>query len=154
MGAVVYFCMRIFSAFIILIICLQSWALAGDKINELFRKDADTRFLEVFLRSGRRDILHRGDLCSGAIVASIVQRSKERVIKRAIASGKIEIGITREDLHHAVNDEFRENEVFPPSDSVEDWLKLLDYEPENVVKVMPIHPQTEKETSPIPGRVV
>ena len=108
----------------------------------------------MFLRSGRRDILHRGDLCSGAIVASIVQRSKERVIKRAIASGKIEIGITREDLHHAVNDEFRENEVFPPSDSVEDWLKLLDYEPENVVKVMPIHPQTERGPTSIPGRVI
>ncbi len=123
-------------------------------VDELFRKDADTRFLEVFLRSGRRDILHRGDLCSGAIVASIVQRSKERVIKRAIASGKIEIGITREDLHHAVNDEFRENEVFPPSDSVEDWLKLLDYEPENVVKVMPIHPQTERGPTSIPGRVI
>ena len=36
MSAVVYFCMRIFSAFIILIICLQSWALAGNKINKLF----------------------------------------------------------------------------------------------------------------------
>ncbi len=123
-------------------------------VDELFRNDIDTRFLEVYLRSGRREILYRGDLCSGAIVASIVQRSKERVIKRAIASGSIEIGITREDLHNAINDEFRENEVFPPSDSVEDWLKLLDYEPENVVKVMSIHAQTKKETNSIPGRVV
>ncbi len=75
-------------------------------------------------------------------------------IKRAIAKGKREIGITREDLRQAINDEFRENEVFPPSDSVEDWLKLLDYEPENVVKVMPIQPQTEKENSSGLGRVV
>ena len=123
-------------------------------VDELFRCSEDTRFLEVFLRSGRREVLHRGDLCSGAIVASIVQRSKERVIKRAIAKGKREIGITREDLRQAINDEFRENEVFPPSDSVEDWLKLLDYEPENVVKVMPIQPQTEKENSSGLGRVI
>ena len=123
-------------------------------VDELFRCGKDTRFLEVFLRSGRREVLHRGDLCSGAIVASIVQRSKERVIKRAIAKGKREIGISREDLRIAINDEFRENEVFPPSDSVEDWLKLLDYEPENVVKVMPIKPQTEKENSSSLGRVV
>jgi len=126
----------------------------GAAVDELFRCGKDTRFLEVFLRSGRREVLHRGDLCSGAIVASIVQRSKERVIKRAIAKGKREIGITREDLRIAINDEFRENEVFPPSDSVEDWLKLLDYEPENVIKVMPIQPQTEKENSSGLGRVV
>ena len=36
MSTVVYLFMRIFSAFIILIISLQSWALAGDKINKLF----------------------------------------------------------------------------------------------------------------------
>jgi proteasome-associated ATPase len=123
-------------------------------VDELFRCSEDTRFLEVFLRSGRREVLHRGDLCSGAIVASIVQRSKEHVIKRAIAKGKKETGITREDLRQAISDEFRENEVFPPSDSVEDWLKLLDYDPQNVVKVMPIQPQTEKENSSGLGRVV
>ena len=38
----------------------------------------------VALRSGRRDIMYRGDLCSGAIVDSIVQRAKESAIKRAI----------------------------------------------------------------------
>ncbi len=122
--------------------------------EELFRCEEDTRFLEVFLRSGRREILHRGDLCSGAIVASIVQRAKERVIKRSISMGKKEVGITTDDLCQAINDEFRENEVFPPSDSVEDWLKLLDYEPENVIKVMSIQPQKKTENSPILGRVV
>ena len=68
--------------------------------------------------------------------------------------GKKEVGITRDDLCQAINDEFRENEVFPPSDSVEDWLKLLDYEPENVIKVMSIQPQKKTENSPILGRVV
>ena len=50
--------------------------------------------------------------------------------------------------------EYRENEVFPPSDSVEDWLKLLDYEPENVVKVTSVHPQVEKPQEMRSGKVI
>jgi len=42
----------------------------------------------------------------------------------------------------------------PPSDSVEDWLKLLDYEPENVVRVAPVRPQQEKEPERPAGRVI
>ena len=38
--------------------------------------------------------------------------------------------------------EFSENDIFPPNDIVEDWLMLIDYDPENVVKVSPIRPQT------------
>ena len=34
--------------------------------------------------------------------------------------------------------EFKENEIFPKGDSIEDWLKLLDYEPENVATIKPI----------------
>ena len=43
--------------------------------------------------------------------------------------------------------EYAENEIFPPNDSTEDWLKLLDYEPENVVKVAPIRPEATKRRS-------
>jgi proteasome-associated ATPase len=41
----------------------------------------------------------------------------------------------------ATSAEYRENDIFPPTDSVEDWLKLLDYDPEHVVKVSPIRPE-------------
>jgi len=108
-------------------------------IAEIFAKRDDTRFLEVTLRSGRKDILTRGDLCSGAILESIVRRAKEYAIKRSIASGKEE-GIGYDDMLLAVETEFAENEIFPPSDNSEDWLKLLDYDPENVVRVAPIRP--------------
>jgi len=112
-----------------------------DRANdELFARREDTQFLEVTLRSGRRDILHRGDLASGAIIASIVQRAKESAIKRAIATRE-EGGISIDDLINAVGTEYSENEIFPPTDNTEDWLKLLDYDPENVGKIMPIRPE-------------
>ena len=129
-------------------------ALVQVGLDELFAKSDEARFLEVSLRSGRQEVLYRGDLTSGAIIASVVSRAKEMAIKRAIANNDPDGGICSEDLRLAARAEYRENEVFPPSDSVEDWLKLLDYEPENVVKVMPVKPPMEKAPEPRSGRVI
>ncbi len=129
-------------------------ALVQAGLDELFAKSNEARFLEVSLRSGRQEVLYRGDLISGAIIASVVSRAKEMAIKRAIANNDPEGGICSEDLRLAARAEYRENEVFPPSDSVEDWLKLLDYEPENVVKVVPVKPQMEKALEPRSGKVI
>jgi proteasome-associated ATPase len=115
-------------------------------VAEIFAKRDDTRFLEVTLRSGRKEELARGDLCSGAILESIVRRAKEIAIKRSIASGKEE-GIGFEDMLVAVEAEYGENEIFPPMDSTEDWLKLLDYDSENVVRAAPIRPKRERGTN-------
>ena len=32
-------------------------------------------------------------------------------------------------------EEYREGEIFPPDDSAEEWLKLLDYDPDQVVGI-------------------
>ena len=111
--------------------------------GEIFARRDDTRFLEVTLRSGRKEILTRGDLCSGAILESIVRRAKEIVIKRSIASRGDEC-IGYADMLAAVEMEYAENEIFPPTDNTEDWLKLLDYDPENVVRAAPIRPNRER----------
>ena len=114
----------------------QAFIAAATK--ELFSRTEETKFLEVALRSGRTESLHFGDLASGALIDNIVQRAKESAIKRAIAEETIEqAGVSELDLLEAVRSEYRENEIFPPTDSVEDWLKLLDYDPENVVRVQP-----------------
>ncbi len=105
--------------------------------NALFAHKETNRFLEVTLRSGRKDILYRGDLVSGAIIASIVERAKEMAIKRSIATGKDQ-GVSLADMLQALDLEYAENDIFPPTDVTEDWLMLLDYDPENVVKVSPI----------------
>jgi proteasome-associated ATPase len=119
-------------------------SMAARTIDEIFDRQDSTRFLEVTLRSNRREVLHRGDLCSGAIIESIVRRAKEVTIRRSIASGKEE-GISMSDLLVAVETEYAENDIFPPTDNTEDWLKLLDYDPENVVRASPIRPQRESQ---------
>jgi proteasome-associated ATPase len=105
---------------------------------QFLRRD-ENKFLEVTLRSGRKETLYRSDLISGAVIASVVERAKAAAIKRSIASG-MEEGITENDLRVAFDAEYSENDIFPPSDVTEDWLKLIDYDPENVVKIAPVRP--------------
>src|SRR3954449_7122564 len=117
----------------------------GDAIDKLIERFVDwqftrrdeNKFLEVTLRSGRKETLYRSDLISGAIIASIVERAKAIAIKRAIAAGE-EHGISETDLHQAFVAEFAENDIFPPTDITEDWFKLIDFDPENVVKISPV----------------
>ena len=116
-------------------------ALIDSAVKSLFAHRDENRFLEVHLRSGRKEILYRGNLLSGAIIASIVDRAKELAIKRSIETKKEE-GISEADVLRSLDLEFAENDIFPPTDITEDWMKLLDYDPENVVKVSPIRPQT------------
>jgi proteasome-associated ATPase len=148
----------------------------GTAINKLIERFVDwqftrrdeNKFLEVTLRSGRKEILYRSDLISGAIIASVVERAKDRAIKRAIANAshperreaedpdevtfKVSPrdsstslgmtgfggGISEQDLQIAFDTEYVENDIFPPTDITEDWLKLIDYDPENVVKIAPV----------------
>jgi len=101
-----------------------------------YGRTEENRFLDITFRSGRHDFLYRGDLASGAIIAAIVERAKETAIKRSIEL-KTESPINQHDLVDALAKEYRENELFPPSDITEDWLKLTDFEPGNVVRLSP-----------------
>ena len=103
-----------------------------------FARRDENKFLEITLRSGRKEILYRSDLLSGAIIASIVERAKGLAIKRAIATQEDQ-GISESDLQLSFIAEFTENDIFPPTDMTEDWFKLIDYDPENVVKISPVH---------------
>jgi proteasome-associated ATPase len=102
-----------------------------------FARRDENKFLEITLRSGRKEILYRSDLLSGAIIASIVERAKGLAIKRAIATQEGQ-GISESDLQLSFIAEFTENDIFPPTDMTEDWFKLIDYDPENVVKISPV----------------
>jgi len=108
---------------------------------QFMRRD-ENKFLEVTLRSGRKETLYRSDLISGAIIASIVERAKAMAIKRAIAT-QHDQGIRETDLQLAFNAEYVENDIFPTTDITEDWLKLIDYDPENVVKISPVRPVSD-----------
>ncbi|OQW31592.1 MAG: peptidase [Nitrospira sp. SG-bin1] len=108
--------------------------LVEDIIESIFRRTEDTRLLSIRLRNGQNKVLYRGDLVSGAILASIVQRAKEKAIDRTVQTGK-PAGLQAEDLRGAVTEEFREGDMLPPDDAAEEWLKLLDHHPEQVVGI-------------------
>jgi proteasome-associated ATPase len=112
-------------------------ALIERLLETQFTKREENRLLEVTLRSGRKEALYRSDVISGAIIASVVERAKGMAIKRSIASGQDE-GISEVALQVAYNAEYLENEILPATDITEDWLKLIDYDPDNVVKISPV----------------
>jgi proteasome-associated ATPase len=119
-----------------------------ERILEMqFARRDENKFLEITLRSGRKEILYRSDLLSGAIIASIVERAKGLAIKRAIATQE-DHGISESDLQLSFIAEFKENDIFPPTDMTEDWFKLIDYDPENVVKISPVR---REEQSKLPN---
>jgi proteasome-associated ATPase len=124
-----------------------------ERVLELqFARREENKFLEITLRSGRKEMLYRSDLLSGAIIASVVERAKAMAIKRTIATGD-EHGISETDLQQAFVAEFSENDIFPPADITEDWFKLIDFDPENVVKIAPARPNG-RTRSPSRGVVI
>src|SRR3954452_17727667 len=124
-----------------------------DRVLEVqFARREENKFLEITLRSGQKETLYRSDLLSGAIIASIVERAKGMAIKRSIAAGE-EHGISETDLHQAFVAEFAENDIFPPTDITEDWFKLIDFDPENVVKISPVR-RDGQERRPLRGVVI
>ena len=108
-------------------------ALIDGAMQYLFRRNEETEFLEVHLRNGSVERLYWKDLLSGALITSVVERSKTFAIHRAIETGDFEQGVSLADLERAIRVEYKENEIFPKTDTQDDWLKLLDYDPENVV---------------------
>ena len=111
----------------------------------IWRKAKETEFLKVFMRSSATETLYWKDMVSGALLKSIVDRAKDSAIRRAIADQKTPQGLTLEDLTEAADDEYRENEIFPKADVLDDWLKLIDLDPESVATVKPIRPGKGEE---------
>jgi proteasome-associated ATPase len=126
-------------------------ALVESAVAHLWRQAKETEFMRVQLRNGTTETLHWKDFVSGALLKSVVDRAKDAAIRRAIAAEgptkgskkakAVEEGVTEADLKAAIADEFRENEIFPKTDALEDWLKLLDLEPESVASVKPVRPE-------------
>jgi proteasome-associated ATPase len=121
-------------------------ALARVLAESHYARTPENQFLEIIYRSGKRDHLYRGDLASGAIIAAIVERAKSLAIKRAIET-KLDTELGRDDLLLALQKEYAENDLFPPTDVTEDWLKLTDFDPDNVIKLGPIRPRPDAAKS-------
>lgn len=116
-------------------------ALLEGALAYLWHETPQTEFLRINTRNGETQTLHWHDLVSGALLKSVVDRAKDYAIKRAIQSPDTPHGLTLRDLQTAIKTEYAENEIFPKSDAVEDWLKLLDLEPESVLSVKHVTPK-------------
>lgn len=115
----------------------------------IWRTVPETEFVRVYLRNGGMETLYWRDLISGALIKSVVDRAKDSAIRRAIAEPDRAHGIRLDDLRDAVRQEYRENEIFPKSDSLEDWLKLLDFEPDNVAAIKPVRDADRDRRKPV-----
>ena len=110
--------------------------LIREVVSAHYAETEENRFLEISYRSGRREYVFRGGLSSGAVIAAVVERAKQFAIKRSVREEK-ESGITKDDLISALDEEYIESELFPPTDLTEDWLKLTDFDPSNVISLRP-----------------
>src|SRR6185503_3727209 len=119
-------------------------------VKAQYARTPENAFLEVVYRSGKKDTLYRGDLASGAIIAAVVERAKGIAIKRSIDT-HLDTTLTREDLLSALQQEYAENDLFPATDITEDWLKLTDFDPDNVIKLGPVKP---RKADAAPSRIV
>ncbi|MBH0209419.1 MAG: AAA family ATPase [Nitrospira sp.] len=123
-------------------------SLVNETIEAIFTRTDENRLLSIRLRNGQSHVLYRGDLVSGAILSSIVQRAKEKAIDRTIQSGE-PAGLLAKDLFESVREEFRQGEMLPPDDAAEEWLKLLDHHPEQVVGISSFRRGRQSEERPV-----
>lgn len=122
--------------------CARS-SLIKSLTDSLWAINRSTEFVKAYKRSGEEITLYRKDMVSGALLKSIVDRAKDIAIERALTS-KAETGLRLQDLEEAMAKEYKENEIFPTGDSLDDWLQLIDQPPESIVRVKPIHAANRK----------
>ena len=127
---------------------LCRWPSRGKRWPAPWRKPitparSENQFLEIVYRSGKRDHLYRGDLASGADHRRHRRAGQEPGHQaRHRNQGRRRL-LSRDDLLLALQKEYAENDLFPPTDVTEDWLKLTDFDPDNVIKLGPIRPRPE-----------
>ena len=102
-------------------------------LDALFKKSPRQEVLVLTLRTGKLKKLYWKDFISGAIIEGIVKRTKEKAIERAI-DGK-ELKILSKDLTECLETEFTDGNLLPAESNLEDWLRLLDLDPRDVVRV-------------------
>jgi proteasome-associated ATPase len=113
-------------------------ALVEGLLDAVFTKNDKTQVLEVAYRSGKTEILYQKDLISGAFWASVVDRAKLFAIRRKIEKTTMNVGISLADLLTARDEEFKENDIYPTTGALEEWLQLIDVKPGNVATLRPL----------------
>ncbi|MGD1012428.1 MAG: proteasome ATPase [Acidimicrobiales bacterium] len=102
-------------------------------VEEMYRVDDESRFLEVTYQKGDKEVLYFKDFSSGAMIENIVRRAKKIAIKRTIAGSSRGIRLT--DLVESIRQEYAENEDLPNTTNPDDWAKISGRKGERIVYV-------------------
>ncbi len=100
-------------------------------VEEMYRQDADNKFLEVTYQNGDKEILYFKDFSSGAMIENIVRRAKKLSIKRVISGGFK--GICTQDLIDSIRQEFVEHHDLPNTTNPDDWARISGKKGERIV---------------------
>lgn len=115
-------------------------------VAEMYRQDADNKFLEVTYQNGDKEVLYFKDFSSGAMIENIVRRSKKLAIKRVIAGGSK--GITTQDLVVSVRQEFVEHHDLPNTTNPDDWARISGKKGERIVFIRTlVTPASDSDTT-------
>lgn len=113
-------------------------ALGKMAAHTLYARTEENEFAELTYASGRRETLYIGDVTSGAMLASIVDRAKKGAIKSLLATG--ERGIGEAHILAAVRDEVVENQQLEAIQDPEEWARVNGYRHlGKLVSVRPLH---------------
>jgi proteasome-associated ATPase len=102
-------------------------------VEAMYSAEEENRFLEVTYQNGDKEVLFFKDFSSGAMIENIVRRAKKLSIKRQINGGAR--GISIQDLHDSIKQEFREHEDLPNTTNPDDWAKISGKKGERIVFV-------------------
>lgn len=115
-------------------------------VTEMYRQDAENKFLEVTYQNGDKEILYFKDFSSGAMIENIVRRAKKLAIKRVIAGGSK--GISTQDMVVSVRQEFVEHQDLPNTTNPDDWARISGKKGERIVFIRTlVTPASDSDTT-------
>ena len=114
-------------------------------VDDMYAEKQENQFLRVTYRNREQEILYFKDFSSGAMIEGIISRAKTYAIKRTILKG--DRGLNKEDLIHAIRDEYQENEDLPNTTNPDDWAKISGKKGEKIVAIETLLPKRMKEPS-------
>ena len=121
-------------------------------VDEMYRTDESTEFLEVTYQNGDRETLYFKDFASGAMIDNIVRRAKKYSIKRHLAGEGA--GITPDDLVRSIRDEFHENEDLPNTTNPDDWARISGRKGERIIFIRTLVHGTPGSTGTSGGKAI
>ncbi|MGO1583549.1 MAG: proteasome ATPase, partial [Actinomycetaceae bacterium] len=112
-------------------------AMGAAVVEAMYAVERSTEVMELTYASGDRRVLHVGDLASGAMLASIVDRAKKLAIQDLVAGrGR---GLRTAHLLDGLRIEIGENEALRTSIKPADWARVSGADEEPVTAIRQLH---------------